>query len=55
MSDIMSNIQWVFSGVGVFVLSIIFYFLFQRGRKDGGKSIKIKSKGSDNEFNIEQK
>lgn len=55
MDYIIENMQWIFSGIGVFVFTVIFYFLFQRDSKKSGKSIKIKNKGSKNKFNIEQK
>lgn len=28
MDYIIENMQWIFSGIGVFVFTIIFYFLF---------------------------
>ena len=55
MDYIIKNMDWIFSGIGVFIFSIIFYFLFQRDKKADSKSIKIKNKGSENKFNIEQK
>lgn len=55
MEYIMKNIQWIFSGIGVFFISIIFYFLFQKNKKIDNKTINIKNKGSSNKFDIEQK
>lgn len=55
MNYIIEHVEWIFSGIGVFILTVIFYFLFQRNEKAGNKSIKIKNKGSKNKFNIEQK
>lgn len=55
MNYIIENVEWIFSGIGVFILSIIFYFIAQRDKKTDSKSIKIKTKGSKNKFNIEQK
>lgn len=51
MNYIFEHVEWIFSGIGVFILSVIFYFLFQRDNK----SIKINNKGSKNKFKIEQK
>lgn len=55
MNYIIEHMEWIFSGIGVFILSVIFNFIARRDKKTDSKSIKIKSKGSKNKFNIEQK
>jgi hypothetical protein len=50
MEWIVENKEWIFSGIGVFVLGII-YALFKKKKKS--KSIKMKQKSGDNSTNTQ--
>jgi len=50
MDWIIENKEWIFSGIGVFVLGIV-YALFKKKRKS--KSLKMKQKSGDNSTNIQ--
>jgi hypothetical protein len=50
MQWLIDNKEWVFSGIGVFVLSLFLQFLFN---KKESKSIKQKIKSGKNSINIQ--
>ncbi|WP_288342882.1 hypothetical protein [uncultured Roseivirga sp.] len=50
MDWIIENKEWIFSGIGVFVLGIVYAF-FKKRKKS--KSLKMKQKSGDNSTNIQ--
>ena len=52
MKWICDNIQWVFSGIGIFIFSVIYHFLFKRKKsslhqvqESGHNSVNFQAKG----------
>lgn len=58
MEWIISNKEWVFSGIGVFVLSLIMAFitwLYSRNKQQNKNHITMKQKGGKNSENYQSK
>ena len=53
MDWISDNIEWVFSGIGVFILGLILKLLFRKQQKKKAKSIEMKQRSGSNSTNTQ--
>jgi hypothetical protein len=51
MNWILENKEWIFSGAGIFIITLLFTFLQKRKKAD--KKIKMKQKSGNNSTNIQ--
>jgi hypothetical protein len=53
MSWLAKNYQWIFSGIGVTILTSIITILLKNNKGKRGKNIEMRQKSGDNSLNIQ--